>query len=862
MLTGIFLSPTHFVGILLTQRTICHVRIFAIFAGKCFSEVMKSGRIFSAIIALFVLAVANGAPVSYEQAKAIAMRQLSATNPTKVLSEQIPGNETDTPPYYIFTGNSGEFVIVAGDNRAYPILGYGKNWDNENIPDALSEILTAYSEQIKQASEDAPVMALPTSETIEKVLTTAKWGQDEPYNNLTPDDYPAGCVATAMATVMKYHNHPETGTGFNSYEWSGQMLSCDFSSITFDWDNMRMSYNSTDGYSDTEAHAVAQLLQACGVAVEMYYASSGSASTILDAATALVDYFKYDGTCQYVSSSDFSEDGWKELIRSEIDANRPVIYSGKSSSGSGHAFVCDGYNSDGLFHFNWGWSGACDGFYALDAMKPLFTDYSLRAAMVTNIKPAENDVTYSHLITANTGMGLSIDTENIETGVPFNAFVGGISSTGDIGEWNGQLAIALTDNIGTIKEIIRAIDIKFSSLLELSTEFIGCTATCEEISDSDMISLVARSGTVGKWLPVRGTIVRPASCKARGNTVRRATVTWDIHPESMAITIDPECGNSSLEHPILSSSFSWTATIPENTASLYYAIDGTEVTADNGSYSIASVNRDYTITIHAYSNNELIGNHTVNVPTAGTLPEFIATHDAGRISSLTVTGTIDVRDFDFMRERMTALAAIDLSNAKITSRLSNHALHIPYNAFDGCRRLKSITLPNTLVGIHDYAFRRTSLTTIDLPASTKKIGDGAFYSAESLTYVTARNPEPATITSRVFFGTKRNSGTLYVPTGSYSKYKSASFWSLFGQIIEDPSLSGTDKMIADICHPTIMRNGNVLTISETGENAEIEIFSMNGNRIYNSIINHNHSIELPDKGFFIVSINGKFVGKF
>lgn len=826
---------------------------------------MKESRILLSIIALFALTVANSTTVNYEQAYAIAMRQLSATvnhNPINIRSERISDNETETPYYYIFTEEGGKFVIVAGDDRAFPILGYGEKWDNENIPDALSEMLTDYSEQIKHVTDDAPIISLPVSETIEKVLTTAKWGQDAPYNDLTPGDYPAGCVATAMATVMKYHNHPETGKGFNSYEWGGQMLSCDFSGITFDWDNMRMSYNSIDGYSDMEANAVAQLMQTCGVAVEMFYASSGSSSTILDAATALVDYFKYDGECQYVSSNDFSEEGWKELIRSEIDAGRPTIYSGKSSSGSGHAFVCDGYDSNGLFHFNWGWSGACDGFYALNAMKPLFTDYSYNAAMVTNIKPAENEETYSPLITANTGMGLSTDTENVESGVPFNAFVGGIASIGDIGEWSGQLAMALTDNTGTIKEIIRAIDVKFTSLLELSTEFTGCKAITEDISDDDMIRLVARSGTAGKWLPVRGTTVRPASCKARGNIVRRATVTWDVHPASMAITINPECGNKSLEHPILSSPFSWTATIPENTASLYYAIDGTEVTAEDGSYSIASVNHDYTITIHAYSSDELIESHTVNVPTAGTLPELIDSHDAGRISNLTVTGTIDVRDFDFMRERMTSLTTIDLSSAKITARLSNHALHIPYNAFDGCRRLKSITLPSTLAGIHDYAFRRTSLTTIDMPASVRKIGDGAFYSAASLAYVTARNPEPVSITSRVFFGTKRNSGILYVPTGSYSKYKSASFWNLFGQIIEDPSLSGTDETFTDISQPTIARNGNMLTISKAGEDSEIEIFSLNGNRIHHSTISHSHSIELPDSGYFIISINKKFYGKF
>lgn len=814
---------------------------------------MSSLRVIFLTISFCITIAANAVAVSFNEAQSIATDFFSTKNTVQTLKTKpksiTPTNENR--PLYIFVDDNGSFVIISGDNRARKILGYGNNWNSDSTPAAVDSLLTSYVAQINSINDSAStIWTAGTTEAnaSEKILNTAQWGQETPFNDLSPSGYPAGCVATAMATVMKYHEWPECGRGFNSYEWGGQMLSCDFANTPFDWSNMLDYYSETTGYTEIQADAVAQLLKACGISVNMYYASDGSAATIMDAAIALNKHFKYDGSCQYLSLNDFNIDEWENLIRNEIDAGRPVIYSGKSSSGAGHAFVCDGYNSDGLFHFNWGWNGGCNGFYALSALKPLFTDYSLNGAMLINIFPTNDDTAYAPLITSTTGMGLSVDTENIEPGVPFNAFAGGISTIDDYTQWEGQLALALVDSVGAIKELIRTIDLQISSFVQLSTEFTNCVAT-KEISTNDRLQLLARSAI---WQPIRGTIVRPASCPAKGNKVRRGKITWDIHPASLVITLNQSCGNTSLTEPLLSSPFEWTAAIPENTASLYYAVNGTEISSPDGSYSIASINGDYTITIKAYTADELIDNYSAHVPVAGSLSSIIDSIDAKLISSLILTGNIDSRDFDFMKNNMTSLSSVDLSKANISSRLSNYARHIPANAFDGCKRLKSVILPENLVGIHQYAFRRTSIQSIDLPESVTKIEDGAFYMAENLSLVTARNPVPVNINSRVFFGTKRNTGTLFIPVGSYDQYKAQTFWGMFAKIIEDESITGINDIIATP-EPVISTINGRLTVSGIGDSALCEIFDTRGALVYRAALTDNSTLELPLKtGVYIL----------
>ena len=188
-----------------------------------------------------------------------------------------------------------------------------------------------------------------------------KWNQDSPYNNLCPiinistsKRAVTGCVATGMAQVMKYYQWPVTGTGSNSYTTSTKHipLSLNFSQTTFDWANMTETYNGSS--SAAQKNAVATLMYNCGVSVNMDYAeSSGAASTA--SAKALVNKFGYNPNIQHIDRRYYTRDEWKSIIKDELSAARPVLYGGDDGT-SGHFFVCDGYDNNDFFHFNWGWA--------------------------------------------------------------------------------------------------------------------------------------------------------------------------------------------------------------------------------------------------------------------------------------------------------------------------------------------------------------------------------------------------------------------------------------------------------------------------------------------------------------------------
>lgn len=114
--------------------------------------------------------------------------------------------------YYVFNNDAGGFVIIAGDDAVTPVLGYTStgSFDAENLPDGLKDLLKSYERQIAALGDNyqANQTATRAAFTGEKLLNTAKWNQDDPFNKYTPYNYPVGCVATAGAIVMKYHGYP------------------------------------------------------------------------------------------------------------------------------------------------------------------------------------------------------------------------------------------------------------------------------------------------------------------------------------------------------------------------------------------------------------------------------------------------------------------------------------------------------------------------------------------------------------------------------------------------------------------------------------------------------------------------------
>lgn len=286
--------------------------------------------------------------------------------------------------FYVFNrSNENGFVIVSADDCCKTILGYtdSGNFDVNTIPDGLKYWLESSKEGLKkqivsQRVAYTPVSTTETQNSIAPLLGNIAYNQDAPYNNLCPKINAlkgrsvTGCAATSMAQVMRYHRYPAHGIGNKAYTTKTLHLSvsADFANTTYDWDHMRETYEKGK-YSDEEATAIATLMYHCGVAMNMDYNDSSGAIDF-DMISAFVNNFNYDGSTIRLRYRDFyTSDEWTNIIRQELNENRPVIYNGQSLGG-GHSFVCDGYDANGLFHINWGWGGQSNGYFALNVLDP------------------------------------------------------------------------------------------------------------------------------------------------------------------------------------------------------------------------------------------------------------------------------------------------------------------------------------------------------------------------------------------------------------------------------------------------------------------------------------------------------------
>lgn len=292
--------------------------------------------------------------------------------------------ETGIPAYYIFS-SKGSTLFVSADDIAVPLLGYtdSGNFDKNAMPPQLKWWLEEYAREIEWARENAPVkLSLEVQEKKSKPRTkygeaiapllSTTWSQTEPYNKYCPsvngEKTVTGCVATSMAQVMKYHEWPQDEIKSISYTWNGRRLTS--RPLTPDWENMLDAYYYD--YTDEEADAVARLMQVAGYSVEMNYNTAiagGSGAYSQNIRNALVNRFDYDKGAVYLLRQFYHTDEWAQMIYDNLKEIGPVIYDGQGSLG-GHSFVCDGYDGNGMFHINWGWSGMSDGYFILSALNP------------------------------------------------------------------------------------------------------------------------------------------------------------------------------------------------------------------------------------------------------------------------------------------------------------------------------------------------------------------------------------------------------------------------------------------------------------------------------------------------------------
>ncbi len=378
---------------------------------------------------------------------------------------------------YIFSINKNEgFIIVSADDLAIPILAYSleNNFDPAHLPINYQKWIEGYKNQIRHIKTNpinvsketenkwAQLMTGRSSGTAKSTsavapLLTTKWNQSPYVNDRCPYDAKAneltvsGCVATAMAQIMKFWSYPTKGSGYHTY--SHQLygsLSANFATTTYDWASM------TD-LVDAPNNAVATLMYHCGVSIDMNYGiadNGGSTAYVITdrspvqhcAEYALRTYFSYDNSLKGIQRVNYATSTWIDLLKTELNEGRPIEYAG-FGSGGGHAFVCDGYDNNDYFHFNWGWGGYYDGYFSIDALDPGGTGigggsggYNSGHQALVGIKPPGTITNFDLAMYAD----LSISENPLFYGDPYTIH----TDVGNFGTntFSGDFSVAVFDN--------------------------------------------------------------------------------------------------------------------------------------------------------------------------------------------------------------------------------------------------------------------------------------------------------------------------------------------------------------------------------------------------------------------------------
>ena len=323
------------------------------------------------------------------------------------------------PCYYAFSNTSGGGTIIASaDSRFVPLLGYTDHgvFDAENLPDGLEYFLGEYKREMAhfkdyQPAENPEKAPRRISYGAVEPILKCEWDQGQPYNQATPAETPTGCGATAMAQVMYAHQWPRD---------------------RFEWGYILPKYEEGK-YNGLQASAVSKLMAECGSAMNMIYGFVESSSYAYDVPAAFCS-MGYSKTDIVVLHRDYWDPVlFDQLINIELQAGRPLFYSGQGARG-GHAFVLDGSDGNGLYHFNWGWSGIGNGYYVLSSLRPTGTgigdnsgEYTFSQAAIAGIRP---------------GNGEGIEQSPVLIGCGDLEFgLGGITSSGESihGFWNSSI---------------------------------------------------------------------------------------------------------------------------------------------------------------------------------------------------------------------------------------------------------------------------------------------------------------------------------------------------------------------------------------------------------------------------------------
>jgi hypothetical protein len=334
------------------------------------------------------------------------VRAEQGTNPFKVddLLIEVRSEDQSEIVAYVYNLKPTGYVIVSPDERMNPIIAYStecsfnpiesdenhllallrrdilerkRALDNGVVPPEKISSVRSKRKQLETAGDDQTIRlnnAGPVRlqyDTEYGPYLSARWGQDDDYwsndvfNLYTPYNYVCGCVATAMSQIMYYYQWPIKGTGSHSYTWNNgsdppEVLSVDYSTSTYDWNNM-IDYYYYTATTSTQREAAGLLTYQAGVAVNMNYTSTSSGASHSRVPSAFEDHFRMEAIKIDSNATFFDK------LYENMENSRPAMM-GISRPGGGHSIVVDGVRHNTgeqpYFHLNLGWNGS--GYYSGD----------------------------------------------------------------------------------------------------------------------------------------------------------------------------------------------------------------------------------------------------------------------------------------------------------------------------------------------------------------------------------------------------------------------------------------------------------------------------------------------------------------
>ena len=721
------------------------------------------------------LAEAEKVATGFFHAEVVDAMQMKEEEGSRRLQKKVMDNTSDA--YYMFRNKEdNRLVVISGDQRMQSILGYTDNAIEDNMmPDGLAELLTTYKRQYAALSPDCQTECKSNLNKGERLLKTPDWGQWAPFNLRTPLSYPTGCAATAMSIVMRYHQWPVMGQGSKTHIWKDSVMTADFEHTRYDWDNMPMSY---DSYTTAQAEAVSLLMRHAGIAVEMYYAAESSGARQSLVPGALTQYFRYAATTRLVSAADYDAATWKKMMRSEIDADRPVIYTGESTMGRGsHGFVLDGYR-DNLFHFNFGWNGSGNGYFAISAFSSTSTafEFANQQQAVIGIKPLREDNCAPLTLECEgkyEGFYSDLTTLTANTSVSIH-----LSSLTALRQWNGKLRWELCDAEGNVKE---AFDSKTVSINGGNSQPIDLSfAPSTTATKGSYLRLMACENGKEEWTSVlnaKGQEVRMDAYE------RKVPVVEIISDMENATLNDQNQGNVCFEgKPLLGSTYTyniaWKSSTVKNIVQQRFCGEDYWQKSDK---SVMLTADTLYIKAKAYERSQLVQECQVNVVKPGQLEATLlkATPDADAVESLTITGSLDDNDLAYLSTLQT-LKKLNLENATIQQGLFG----APFKDFS---RLETCELPRSLKQIGSETFKGCALLkTISLPVSLQATGNDILSGCQKMTDIYVRPSSPDCVATDAFRGLPNPQAVcIHVQQGLSDVFRSNAKWSMFSRITDD-----------------------------------------------------------------------------